>query len=267
MSTWSPFAPHHCKHHGDTVACSSSDNLPFRNLVGPSHGIESGQCRQDHLCLTLSYRACEPSLYPSLAAWPREICWTSLSQSQVREGVMGLICPHFFCLIIKAIRVNDILLPFSLSFPIPQVYTRWMRTQRITSIPPLKLIFRILPLSSLTLKTVNSENLLGGGRRDWILPMHFLSDIFYCMPGGHLLYLEIIKLAFSLLLLIALWINYSLATGDDGSASHHWARGGYETVALFLNHSITVFRVFFFFSWTQLVHSHASQLREYLESS
>lgn len=113
----------------------------------------------------------------------------------------------------------------------------------------------------------DSENLLGGGRGDWILPMHFLSDIFYCMPGGHLLYLEIIKLAFSLLLLIALWINYSLATGDDGSASHHWARGGYETVALFLNHSITVFRVFFFFSWTQLVHSHASQLREYLESS
>lgn len=243
----------------DTVVCSPRDSLPFRNLVGPSHGIESKQCRQDHLCLILSYQACQPSLSPSLAAWPREICWTSLSEGQVREGVMGLTSPDFFCLIIKAIRVNDILLPFSLSFPIPQVYTRLMRTQRIASIPPLKLlIFQILPLSSLTQKT------FWEGEGDSASAFSFWYILLYTQ--GHFLYLEIIKLAFLLLLLIALWINYSLATGDDGPASNNWARGGYETVALFLNHSITVFRVFFF-SWNQLVHSYGSQLREYLESS
>lgn len=147
--------PHPCKCQVDTVACSPRQFLPFCNLARPPHGMESEQWRQDRLCLIL--RLTDLSAIPvplrGCVAWGDLL--NSCLQDPVRKEVMGLKFPAFF----SSHNGNHQCkwyYAFLRSFPIPQVCTRLMRTQRTASISPRKL-FISQTLSSLNQRTFCRE--------------------------------------------------------------------------------------------------------------
>lgn len=70
--------------------------VPFCNLGGPSHGMESKQWGPDNLWIILRLMGHVTIPVPLCGSMAWEVCRTSVSKNQVRKREMGLECPNFF---------------------------------------------------------------------------------------------------------------------------------------------------------------------------
>ena len=141
-----------CAGQVGTVACPPRHNLPPLGSVRVP--LPAWKASVEGKITNASFSGSWDMPAPRVPLHGR-VAWGDLldfsPQEQGCKGVMGFESLVSFSFMIKTIRGNDIMLPSSLLFPVPQVHTRRRRTQRRASVPPLKLfILNSPPLSSQT---------------------------------------------------------------------------------------------------------------------